>query len=700
MGMSNLECLPEVAECIKASSASLKCLTLSLSMDLAHKSRKPVPVNPEVEDPSDTELDEDDLLNDPMPPTASTTQQQPATNEADIRKEKLAQESILARVFDLQSVAVEGKKIEQLCFNTARLAHMEDSTALAEKAKAVTLALLKIPIDLSKNPSVKGAYVDHFKMIRETADLYITQYAAQNKPSKDQPKAPGSSTKKSGLVSKTPKPLNPIAAGFKPMGSSPVPGSNIQDWDLSTMSSPTSPFPYPDFSPKEFVPGSTSSMSIPTWGKNKPIYTHEEMTQLIEGEALIKKHVTEQNSKELQVQAQAYWPPCDVLPYNASSPYNASPFSLPSNESHQDLYDYSKYAPPGVYHPSELSDYGYQSVYNEYPVNEAMVKAAKLCSPVIAKENKQSTLPKTPDQVDIIPVDAVDVSEGLTVPGGAFDPMSSSPPSSQQPFFAAGLPSGPVEEPMDVDMDHPDEETAELGEDQEFVAVSDDSEVPTPRKRAKLASKETAIPRIGETIGSSSSAPAEQSRAPRVIDPDRVMQSWIRANHGLQLEELSLEWVPLKASIVARALDLRVLSRVTFLEVGPQDAFWTLLSRLQTNSWDISFKSIHTDNVSHPFLRFLTTFEGLEELYMHERNGTKIEPDAIDAGSLTIRDIRKSVLKTHLSTLKRLMIKNEKNDRWDVDHKTVDLLAKEGKRLTELAISLNMKVYVRCSLCT
>ncbi|KAK4693917.1 hypothetical protein P7C71_g3572, partial [Lecanoromycetidae sp. Uapishka_2] len=695
MGLSNLECLSEFAECIKASSATLKCLNLSLSMDLARKARKPSPVNPDVDDPSDTELDEEDLLNDPMPPTTSTAQPQPVTNEADIRKEKLAQESILARVFDLQSVAAEGKKIEQSLIVPAMLAQIEDSQAIARKADAMRTALLNNPFASDKDTCSNAARLDQLKMIRETADLYITQHAAQKKLAKDQPKAQGSSAKNTGSTSKPSKPLNPIISGFKPVGSSSGPGSNLIDWDLSTVSSPTSPFPYPDFSPKDFIPASNSSISLPAWTKHKPPQPYEELALLSEGDPLLKKDPAEQKGKEHQAQSQPYSSPytSSFYPYLSSGSQEAI-LKKSQYESQQDLYDYTKYPVPNIHSPSEVPNLNFPATgsgTSHWPGDEAMVNAAKLGLSKMAKETKQSPLTKTSE---IDPVGTGDVSEGLAVPGGESDLTCQNPYLSQQPFFAADMASGSAEEPMDVDMDHPDEEMAELGEDQEFVAVSDDSEVSAPRKRAKVARKELLDPQIVETNGSSSSAPAEPPKAVKVVDPDVVMQTWIRANHGLQLEELSLEWVPLKGSIVARALDLRVLKRITFLEVGPQDAFWTLLSRLQTSSWDISFKSIHTDNVSHPFVKFLATFEGLEELYMHERNDKK-EPDPADVTPVTIRDIRKSALKRHIPTLRRLMIRNDKNEKWDVDHKTVDFLAKEGKELTELAFSLSLKTYHR-----
>ena len=115
--ISNLDGLSNISACLKASSANLRSLTLSLAWDLASKARKsstpapPPPPPPAMLDDGDvSEDDTEDMppLDPPPPPPPS----QPV-NPAEIRKDKLAQETILAKIFDLQAVAAEGKKIEK-----------------------------------------------------------------------------------------------------------------------------------------------------------------------------------------------------------------------------------------------------------------------------------------------------------------------------------------------------------------------------------------------------------------------------------------------------------------------------------------------------------------------------------------------------------------------------------------------------------
>ena len=258
-------------------------------------------------------------------------------------------------------------------------------------------------------------------------------------------------------------------------------------------------------------------------------------------------------------------------------------------------------------------------------------------------------------------------------------------------FFAGKSANTSLEDNMDIDIEHPDVEYQDLGEDQETDSASEEIDTATPRKRAKMATEgaDDTTKDNGRSLADVRNASIEAETS------DDAVQAYIRATHGLQLESFSLEWVPLKASIVARALDLSVLRRITLLEVGSQDAFWMLLARLQSPIADIAFRSIHTDNASFAFLKFLATFEGLEELFIHER-GSKQEVQDTSICPKTL-DIRKLGLKSHMWTLKRLMIKNDRNDSWDIDIKTLQFLAYKGTALKELAISLNMKTYVRNS---
>ena len=662
VGLSNHDCLPEIAECIKASSASLKCLTLSLSTELARKSRKPVPVNSsELDDPSDTEMDdEDELSQPPQPPPGAS--QATTTNEADIRKEKLAQESILAKVFDLQSVSAEGKKLEKtLSLSGVQLPEEEENQENIHMVNQLMKSLMDSPLVAGSDATAIETRLQHLKMIKEAAEKYISSQEIQkNKPLSEQSKPPTPSVNKASSTS-----LNPPASGFKPSST-----NKIIDSDFDSPSSPTSPY-FPS------GPADSSSNGTPKLFPSSSGYSSLDQSTLLPPVPPLSG-----NNNSKPTNSQQYM-----------SPYVPGCNSTSANPSQFFQYEHSNHSTTGFISPGHPSPFQASSsgAWAPSPSSKdtlSKVQIQKSMSNAISNAEKSLVKPKPPKKPipanKSYPFSSEDESDGVKTP-----------PSAPQPFFAASVDTDGLESSMDVDMEHPDEDVMDLGEDQEIIAGSEGSEeTATPRKRAKVALVET-----GSSSNNTKSEPTPpaEAHAISVISPDEAMQAYIRATHGLQLEELSLEWVPLKASIVARALDLSVLKRIALLEVGPQDAFWTLLLRLQTATHITAFKSIHTDNVSVPLVKFLATFEGLEELFMLERS-KKQAPESEAESTVTISTLRKGALRKHISTLQRLSLRNERNEQWDVDPRTLRILALKGAKLKELAFSLNLKTYVRYSM--
>lgn len=258
-------------------------------------------------------------------------------------------------------------------------------------------------------------------------------------------------------------------------------------------------------------------------------------------------------------------------------------------------------------------------------------------------------------------------------------------------------------DPMDLDMDHPDESTVDLGPDQEMADKPETES--SPRKRAKFEeSPEAGGPEnFGDTRPSTSKEPEPKKNehhpdgeiTEAKESPDDTMRKYIRATHGLQLQEFALHLVPLKASIVARALDLSTLKRITLLDVGSQVAFWQLLQRLGKSVPKLGFHMIHTDDVSTAFLNFLSTFHGLEELYLHKKKKKSKEPEKETlAPKVDIKSICKLGLRQHFDTLTHLMIKNDVDDSWDLDQWVVRTFSLRGRRLVELAISMKLQTMV------
>ncbi len=666
VGLTSLDCLPEVAQCIKASSTSLKSLTMTLSAELARKARKPVTttVAAAMDDASDTELDEDADMALDVPPPPATSTAQPA-NEADIREEKMAQEGILATVFDLQNVASVGRKLEKnLALSGGKCLEEDTRKEVTTKFKTLMKNLQEDPLFSNMETSTHSARLEKFKMLREIADLYITGHSSHfKKPSKPHDrnqtngKKPGSSksanAKMAALKSTFPGQTDefpdetlsvalssPLSTSFSTLG----PGGKAPPYGL----------------PKNYVSGNSSSLDLP------PLPSFPSS-----------------NGKLSSAEAQAYMSsdaPSYMSPY-ASGSYPTPPTNLNS-------YGPFAHSPSssGTHTPS-ISSSGFtwgQSPYVSYTngVEPPMFAPShmtwpKKVPPGAGKHKKPKVkLPKKPESPAPVAISSSDEES---------ENAMKTEPTNKPAFFEADS-SAAAEDNMDIDIEHPDEDPLELGEDQEeAIAGVEDPDIPIPRKRFKLQE-------VGQSsnVGPSSSLP-DRKTTTTTVTPAEEMQDYIRATHGLQLEELRLHWIPLKASIVGRALDLTVLQRITLLEVGPQEAFWTLLIRLTTPDMHIAFKTIHTDQVSTAFIKYLATFDGLEELFMHERN-TKNE---VDTDLVTnISGIRKLALHRHIHTLKRLMIRNERDDSWDVDSRTLQFLALKGHHLRELAMSLKMQTYV------
>lgn len=174
--------------------------------------------------------------------------------------------------------------------------------------------------------------------------------------------------------------------------------------------------------------------------------------------------------------------------------------------------------------------------------------------------------------------------------------------------------------------------------------------------------------------------------------PSRITE-YARSTRGLSLQTLSIYLIPVKASVLSKAVDLRVLRRITLLNVGNQAPIWALLAK-ENKQQPIALRKIFTDNVSVPFLTFASQLEELNELFMLERpDKYKPEPFAPKT-AITMDQIRRMVLKRHMPALKRLMIKNQQDSTWDVDDKTMLLICRRGKKLEELAVSMGIRAIV------
>lgn len=605
LGISNHDCLGEIAGCLRSSSTTLKSLVLSISDDLALKARKPLAQASLLDNASDTdpdgEDDEEQLIGTTLQPSTNPGQ---TVNEADIRKEKLAQENILAKIFDLQTVAAQGRKLEKSVLRpSAPISPKQpgdDNNMMADLKKMLRVFL----------ESASGSFdseqhrIEAQSFMKNLADKYLE---ATKKPSKYGTKK---TTAGSSKFPTTPKHASASKSTLE------------SDWHV----------PMHDGFPQN----STGLPPMPP-------------------------------ASILALQKQS------ATTGSYMSPYLTGFLPTASSTDQSVVFEASSQKYPPMF--------GAKAEFGVYDLNHKDTSVL-FESDVVHKKQKQEK--------------AGDVLENFD-----FDSFLQNDASTYKLFEisevpAANLEPQDIEDSMDIDMEHPDETTIEPSSDQEILAESEERDT-IPRKRARFTAADYKSP-VGmhdlSATARSKTTPNSNLGSSSDKTADEEMRDYIRATHGLQLEELSLYLIPLKASILARALDLNILKRITLLSVGSQDPFWILLGKLQNRSANISFESIHMDNVSIAFLEFLKTFEGLMELFLLER---KILSDGDGGATKTavgITPIRKIALRKHIKTLKRMQIRNENDDSWDLDASFIRFLSTKGAGLVELAISLNMKHFV------
>lgn len=605
LGISNHDCLGEIAGCLRASSTTLKSLALSLSDDLALKARKPSAQATLLDNASDTdpdgEDDEEQLIGTTLQPSANQGQ---SVNEADIRKEKLAQENILAKIFDLQTVAAQGRKLEKSVLRpSAPVAPklLENDNSMMADLKKMLRVFLE---SASGNLSSEQQRTEAQSFMKNLAEKYLE---ATKKSTKD-------GTKKTTTGSnKFPTATKHASASMSTLE---------PDWHVPMHDGfPKNPSGLPPMPSESFLAMQKQSTN-----------TEPYMSPYLTG----------------------------FLP-TASLPDQSGVFEGPSK------------IPPM---------FGAKAGFGSYVDLDSTNPSVLFDSDVIHKKQKQE--------------EGGDVLENFD-----FDSFLQNDAPSYKLFEnsevpAANLAPQDLEDSMDIDMEHPDEITIEPSSDQEILAESDERDT-IPRKRARFAAADSKSPVAMQELSAtarSKTTPNGNLGSSGGKTADEEMRDYIRATHGLQLEELSLYLIPLKASILARALDLNILKRITLLSVGSQDPFWILLGKLQNRSAHISFESIHMDNVSIPFLEFLKTFEGLKELFLLERKTLNDSDGGTSKTAIGITPIRKIALRKHIKSLKRMQIRNENDDLWDLDANFIRFLSTKGAGLVELAISLNMKHFV------
>lgn len=252
--------------------------------------------------------------------------------------------------------------------------------------------------------------------------------------------------------------------------------------------------------------------------------------------------------------------------------------------------------------------------------------------------------------------------------------------------------------PDDFDVEAPDPEV-EVDESPEMDSYDTPSENQASTDETKAPEKQDSS---GETKVTTDTATTPlktaKSSGPSSSSTEAQMYEYLHKTRGFHVQSLALYLIPIKASVLSRAFDLSVLQSIVLLNVGPQTAFWSLIAKENSLSGPLPLRKIHTDHVTLGFLNAVKGLECVEELYLLERNNKAKSSVESWAPKTTVgmEDIRSSVLKRHMKTLRVLMVKNEVDWSWDANDKAVRTICRGGRNLEELAFSLSSRTSVSC----
>lgn len=636
LGISSLDYLDEISGCLKSSTTTLKSLSLSLSHETAQKARKASTAPPPVDDVTSDDEEEDELVDAPAPPPPPASNHpiptMPTRTEADVRKEKQAQEAILARIFDMEQHNNESKKLERNLIlppgkpesHAGFKNVMQDIKAMAQK--------------LSELKNGGSGDSTSAREVIEAVHKATAQY-----------------------LSKTPSMMKKSVLGK-------TTGGGVGDIDATGKALPS------------FGSSASQSLFSPSnESSSKAVWTPGSATDPGGWDAY-KAFQELANNKDIDINS--------LLPLDEQFTTQSSKSYLPCP------------SPGSVDNPPSHTPSGVSSPGTTTPLGELDPSASS------SSKHKPSVAGETSTWNEMVePNGSSSAKYGHSLTNqqnGSKDPSSSAHPAALDPTQPT---KGAIDDSGDIDMIHPDEDPTEIIEDQEMISDHEEASNVngeqagslSPRKRVRFEASQNAEFNEFKPGFPHGNGPPElcNPRSKKKQSPEEVMQAWIRETHGYQLEEVKLYWIPMRAGILSRALDLPVLRRITLLNCGSQDGFWMILAGFQARQGTIALTSIHTDNVSKSFLRFLRSFDGLTELFMHERSKkNQVEAASAAQNKIGITEIRRQALRKHLKTLRRLMIKNEYDSSWDLDAITITLLSIKGSNLVELAISLGALPFV------
>ncbi|KAI9804181.1 MAG: hypothetical protein M1825_001583 [Sarcosagium campestre] len=205
--------------------------------------------------------------------------------------------------------------------------------------------------------------------------------------------------------------------------------------------------------------------------------------------------------------------------------------------------------------------------------------------------------------------------------------------------------------------------------------------------------KETKPSPLGNTAGTPAGGVPPNHKVPtssKATAANRDMKNYVRSTRKLTLESVGFSGFPVKGSVLSRALDLTTLKQIAVFKAGSQAVLWGTLEKEHRTTGSLRISRISTDDVSPSFLTFVNSLDAVTDLLLLKRSMPVVgEP----SNPISIREIRKQALKKHIKSLQKLMIRCEKGRAWDLDAKTIRLLALKGQNLKELAFQLDLDIF-------
>ena len=706
--IDSLDCLDQIRLCLAQSSKTVRLLSLSLSHALVKKARK-MPSNSQPGPPAVDPMDDDEGVTEPTTP--ETNIQAPAApNDADIKKERKEQESTLARVFGFEKPAVEDMKLDKSLKAAAKSVKLTPTeSGQIEKLKRQLSLIMKSPV-LNELDACDAQEI--VKTLRERLDkvtlLKASKTASKPKPAKKvvtkKPKPTGTA-----WMSTPPYPLPPEIAHWDPLPPLPQAGSSSD----------------PLAKPNTFLPY-TSSVN-----KNGPAVSDADLFSSLfggpGGNAMADIGFLPSSSSQASN--------VNYNSTNAPKPSSGFSFGMPKTSHSSQPPQFGNNAFPSSYSGS-VSHSPYDAYYSLTP--QALIqklmennhkkyqhaslaaiyqKYANQAHQNNGKPTSQTSTTEDLVGVEYVPSDTSSSLDELDKPSDVTEP--------NLPEQTNGIQTHESGPDMDIDMEHPDvvgesdgndagSEASGMSQDEgdEGIDISNTNGVALPNSVDSLQKENVPLPtevtstndmlmNSKETTTTNAFDGAGEETKPSIFGerlsdarlPEDIMQEYIRMTHGFSIEELSLYLVPLKPSVLAKALNLSCLRRVEFYSVGPQGAFWTMLEKFIEQGSESALRIIHTDDVSTAFVRCVSKLNGLQQLHLMRRS-TKDFDSTTSKAPATIDEIRKLALLKHLATLESLSIVNNEDDKWDLSGKCIRLLAARGKKLRELACSMDTTHFV------